>query len=107
MRLAGARNKDLKRWVGGMVTAVEDADRHADKIHVQVISYNYTSRGKSGAEDDKEDEEHWQIPPIAKEQTKVVQVSREYLRRPVEIDKTYFDVPAPLVVPVCMSGNYS
>ena len=103
MRLAGARNKDLKRWVGGMVTAVEDADRNAEKIHVQVISYNYTSRGKSGAED----EEHWQIPPIAKKQTEVVQVSREYLRRPVEIDKTYFDVPAPLVVPVCMSGNYS
>ena len=103
MRLAGARNKDLKRWVGGMVTAVEDADRNAEKIHVQVISYNYKYSGKSGAED----EEHWQIPPIAKKQTEVVQVSREYIRRPVEIDKTYFDVPAPLVVPVCMSGNYS
>ena len=89
------------------MTAVEDADRNAEKIHVQVISYNYKSSGKSGAEDDKEDEEHWKIPPIAKKHTGVVKVSREYLRRPVEIDKTYFDVPAPLVVPVCMSGNYS
>ena len=90
-----------------MVTAVEDADRNAEKIHVQVISYNYKSSGKLGSEEDEEDEEHWQIPPISKEETEVVKVSREYLRRPVEIDKTYFDVPAPLVVPVCMSGNYS
>ena len=102
MRLAGARNKDLKRWVGGMVTVVKDADRDADKIHVQVISYNYQS-GK----EDGEDEEHWNIPPIAEEKTEVAQVSRENLRRPVGIEKTYFDVPAPLVVPVCMSGIFS
>ena len=102
MRLAGARNKDLKRWVGGMVTVVKDADRDADKIHVQVISYRYQS-GK----EDGEDEEHWNIPPIAEEKTEVAQVLRENLRRPVGIEKTYFDVPAPLVVPVCMSGNFS
>ena len=81
-----------------MVTVVKDADRDADKIHVQVISYNY----QSGT-----DEEHWNIPPIAEEETEVVEVARKYLRRPVGIEKTYFECPAPLVVPVCMSGSFS
>ena len=100
MLLTGATDKDLKRWVGGTVTVVEDADSNAEKIKVQVISYNYKA-------DDKEEDEEWEIPPISKAHTEATQVSRQYLRRPVGIEKTYFEVPAPLVVKVCMGGNCS
>ena len=92
----------LNRWAGATVTVVEDADSNTEKIKVQVISYDYQS-GKSGSEK----EEHWEIPPISKAHTEAAGVSRQYLRRPVGIDKTYFEVPAPLVVAVCMGGNCS
>ena len=95
--LTDATDKILKRWKGATVTLVEDADSDTEKIKVQVISYDYNGQ----------DEEHWEIPPYSKTQTEPAWVSRQYLRRLVGIDKTYFEVPAPLVVAVCMGGNCS